>query len=106
MSYDVTLTINTGHQYMDVYYVGNMTYNVAPMYKLALGIRFAELDGKQSADCIDMLEKAVAHMEANPGTYREMNPPNGWGDYETALAFFDEVRKACRNHPLTKISVS
>ena len=45
-------------------------------------------------------------MEADPETYRAMNPPNGWGDYEGALAYLRRLAEACATHSKCTINVS
>lgn len=108
MSYDVSLVIDTGgSEPAEVVDVGNMTSNVAPMWRKALppdGI--AGLHGRRCADVTGQLQLAVAHMENHPDFYRAMNPPNGWGDYESALDYLRKLRDAAAAHPLTTIEVS
>lgn len=107
MSYDVDLTIDTGRgEYVTVVEIGNMTSNVAPMWRKALppdGI--AGLHGRRCDGVADDLRAAVERMEANPDEYRALNPPNGWGDYAGALEYLDRLAKAARSHPACTIEV-
>lgn len=32
-----------------------------------------------------ILKMAIERMKGNPDKYKAMNPPNGWGDYQSAL---------------------
>jgi hypothetical protein len=97
---------------------GNITYNVDPMFALALGGESGDgiqngrellLDRKDpalkrfidrpAAEAIGPLTSAVASMEGNPDTYRALNPENGWGDYEGALDYLRRFLAACEAHP-------
>jgi hypothetical protein len=45
-------------------------------------------------------------MKADPTTYEALNPPNGWGNYESALKFLELFVGLCRGHPATRVRVS
>lgn len=97
MSYWVYLEIKQGQSLADVF-ERNMTSNVAPMWRKA-GANLAELDGKLGEWMIPPLTVAVVRMKAEPDEYKKLNSPNGWGDYETTLAFLEDLLAACREHP-------
>ncbi|MCK4328297.1 hypothetical protein KAX02_00485 [candidate division WOR-3 bacterium] len=105
MSWSVYLTINTGAEERKVVDIGNYTYNVSPMYMKAMGITISDLDGKKCSEVIPILRKGVLHMTENPRIHKAMNPPNGWGKYETALEFLEMIYKECINNPKCKIEV-
>jgi len=86
--------------------IGGYTSNVAPMWTTALGHRLADLKDTNAGDSLPVLQRAVAAMEANPGKYEAMNPPNGWGDYEGALDYLRRLRDACAAHPKATIWIS
>ena len=85
--------------------VGNHTYNVAPMYSKAMGITISDLDGKKCNEVIPLLRKGILEMEANPAMYKAMNPKNGWGNYESALKFLEEIYNKCLDNSKYKIEV-
>jgi len=106
MSYDLYLTIDTGSDERAlVVECGNMTSNVAPMWRLA-GANLAEFAGKTAADCLPLLRAAVASMEDNPAPYLELNPPNGWGSYDTCLEYLRGLVRHFAAHPLCTVEVS
>ena len=105
MGWSVYLNINTGIEEREVVDIGNYTYNVAPMYEKAMGITISDLNGKICSKVIPILRKGVLNMTENPAMYREMNPPNGWGKYESALEFLEKIYKECVNNPKCKIEV-
>lgn len=41
----------------------------------------------------------IKALEADPERFKAMNPPNGWGDYEGAIAFLKSIRVECEKHP-------
>ena len=107
--------------------VGNITYNIAPMWADALGHVAADdtdpnpfgawMRGKreigigvfEGAPCVEAagpLADAVQRMRDNPEHYKAMNPPNGWGNYEGALEFLDRLAQMCVAHPSHRITIS
>lgn len=85
----------------------NITHNVAQMWRRA-GCYDAlyESEGKPAAEILPALNKAVDDMAANPATYRELNPSNGWGNYEGALEYLRTFRDRCAEHPKALVGVS
>ncbi len=58
------------------------------------------LDGASGEDGAKYLGQIIAGLEADPGRYRAMNPPNGWGDYDQLLKVLHEMRDAVARHDL------
>ena len=107
MSYDIYLGIDTGAADLTtVYEVGNYTSNVSPMWTRALGQPLSELHGMTAADAVPLLDAGIAALEADPAGFRELNPANGWGRYEGALKYLEELRAGCAEHPKTVVRVS
>ena len=103
MSYDVTFgpTIEEPSR--------NYTSNVSGMWADAIGENLGDLIerlGKRAGDILPALERGIAAMEADPDKYRAMNPANGWGDYDGALAYLRWMRDNCRDWPETSCTVS
>lgn len=100
MSYDVTLENYTpGPDWH------NYTSNCALMWRAA-GVDLAEFEGRPARECEYSLAVAIGRMEADPDTYRAMNPANGWGDYDGCLAFLRGILRDLRNHPHATVRVS
>lgn len=98
MSYDVHFerTVTVGDS--DLGY----TYNCGAMFSHAIGAGgLYSLDKMRGEDALPLLERAVKHMAdpANQKFYTDMNPPNGWGDHESATVFLTKIRDNCRAHP-------
>lgn len=110
MSYWVYLEIDTGApegEWPDAVEIGNMTSNVSPMWAKALGgVRLRDFHHVNAGEAAPKLAEAVKAMEADPDGYEEMNPPNGWGDYDGALGFLRDLAEACAKHPKCRIRVS
>ncbi len=89
-----------------------MTYNLTPMFAEAgfYELLFRGLNGRGKLVTTDELLPVVcagyADMVASPQKYRAMNPPNGWGDYEGALKFTQQLRDACERYPGAIVEVS
>lgn len=105
MSYDVYLAIPTGGNSSACVFDRNMTSNVAPMWREA-GADLANMDGKPATECTGALTAAIDAMRADPDKYRAMNPPNGWGSYESCLDYLTSIRDACVEHPACTLRVS
>ncbi len=106
MSYDVSLTIDTGGT--ELAYVGggwNYTSNCVPMWRTA-GADLNGFHGKPAGDCLPVLEAAIKRMEDDPNTFRVMDPPNGWGSYDTLLPALRELAAQLRAHAKATVEVS
>jgi hypothetical protein len=99
MSYDVTLTgwgvSGTSH---------NITFNVRPML-VAAGADLNNFHDKKAGRLLSVLDAAIKDMEDRPAVYQEMNPPNGWGDYESCLGFLRDLLKDFAEHPRATVVV-
>jgi hypothetical protein len=109
MSYDIDLEIDTGGAApATVCEVGNMTSNLSPMWRRALGQSLSHLDGVNCGEAVKILEPAVAHISdpANAAEYEAMNPSNGWGNHDGATQYLRDLLKACLEHPKATIRIS
>ena len=104
MSYDVSLYIDTGNAEVEVGW-WNYTTNCAPMWRHA-GADLADMKNKTAGEVAPIIAAAVQRMRDDPDTYRAMNPPNGWGDYDSCLKFLAEVAEACATHHKATVHVS
>ena len=107
VSYDVSLTIDTGGA--DLLHIGdlNVTYNLAPMFAVALGKKgLRGLHDKSAMKCIKILRNGIAHMEDNPAEYRQLNPSSGWGNEDFALDFMRSALRLCLDNPKARFHVS
>jgi hypothetical protein len=105
MSYDIWLTIDTGGpEPATIWHGWNYTSNCGSMWRAA-GADLAEFHDKLAGDCLPNLTAAIAKMRAEPDTFRAMNPPNGWGSYDTLLPRLDELAGAFAEHPRAIVQV-
>jgi hypothetical protein len=105
VSYDIGLCIDTGGPEPAYLTDRNQTSNVAPMWRHA-GADLAGFHGRIAADALPALRAAIATMEDNPATYKAMNPPNGWGDYDSCLEFLRGLVTDFTSHPKATVMVS
>lgn len=105
VSYDIDLVIDTGgpepHS-IDICW--NYTSNCAPMWRAA-GVDLAEFDGQPVKHCIEPLLSGINAMRRDPARFRAMNPPNGWGDYDTLLQALMALLRHFRAHPKATVEV-
>jgi len=110
MSLDIGLYVEVDTGGKEPYFVSlfsaNYTGNVCPMWTKA-GVYEAlyDSDGVEASAIIPILDEGIQHMLAHPVEYRKLNPPNGWGNYEGALKFLQNLVSACYEHPKTLIGV-
>lgn len=105
MGYDVYLMIDTGGPNQHSVWSENHTSNTAGMWDKA-GATLRDWEGITASNAEPMLTAAIAEMEANPDTYRAMEPSNGWGSYESCINFLKSIRDACREHPRCTLNIS
>ena len=91
-------------------YTANITHNLNVMAEAA-GIyhhlwRPDEIGIVYASQLIEPLERALADLRARPDHYRQYNPDNGWGRYETFLQFVEFYLVACVSHPDATVEVS
>lgn len=91
-------------------YDANITHNVSPMWTAAgcYGPLYDDetWEGRLGKEALAVLRAGVIAMEDSPEKFREMNPPNGWGDYEGALEWLRAAVAACAKYPEGKIRIS
>lgn len=111
MSYDVSMRIpvnrgNPEQQYWE-YEIGNITYNLSPMFKRAIdGGGINSLHGKRGEEVYTIVEDGIKDMKMYAHYYKELNPKNGWGSYEGALAYLEKILEGCIKYPLAVFYVS
>ncbi|MEE9395164.1 MAG: hypothetical protein V3W41_21955 [Planctomycetota bacterium] len=89
-----------------------MTYNLAPMFRLAGFYELMQSEFRRwlesgddqpapvlTADLLPLAESGLADMEENPAKYEALNPSNGWGDFRGALEFTRALVNACHMAP-------
>jgi hypothetical protein len=115
MSWDVYLTDDRGHTEGDWNYTHNTNRMIAEALRKAAGIEtpqgagllgraigptwWDKLDGATGAEGREYLTLIIAGLESDPATFRAMNPPNGWGDYDRLLELLREMRDRVPDWP-------
>ena len=118
MSYDTSIKIDTGRG--ELYEVDdsiNMTSNVGEMYRAAMpgpyegGGKYdgtgdvdprgglTGLSGLKCSEVFPIISAGVQYMLENADEMRKLEPDNGWGDYDGALAYLQAIQKWCAAHP-------
>lgn len=102
MSYDIYLT----HPDTPSHDVGNLTYNLQPMFTEAFGTYWKdELNGNNGSACTPLIEEAIKKMETDPDTHRALEPENKWGTYESGLEFLKQMLEDCKTYPNMYVSI-
>lgn len=110
MSLDLWLTVDTGGTEPATIdgFEWNYTHNVNPMWRRLFDDQSLGqfLEGKKVWQTEDALRRAVIQMALHMDTFRELNPPNGWGDADTAFEALLRVLEAAVKHPNASWGVS
>jgi len=104
----MSIEVDTGGEqpYVCDLYDRSMTHNVRAMWiKAGVYDAIYNSHGKLAGSISEELSAGLRKMVASPDEYTKLNPPNGWGDYERAVAFLDSLDIACRQHPKATIYV-
>lgn len=90
-------------------YEANLTHNLTHMARAA-GIyqhlwRPEELQITHAAQLIGPLQTGLALLKSDPDTFKRLNPPNGWGDYEGFVKVVSDYLEMCIAYPQGEIRV-
>lgn len=102
MSWGVDIRVDHTDGYTTwVEIVSGHTYNLTPMWAKAGIVQNAtrELDGKSCAEMAPIALAGLADAWANAAAYRELDPPNGWGDYDGFLEILTRFARRVHEHP-------
>jgi hypothetical protein len=83
----------------------NYTFNCGAMWRDA-GLDIKSFKGRRADECLPLLQAALTNLEADPARFKAMNPPNGWGSYETSLPWLKALADAMRENPTSLVHVS
>lgn len=107
MSWDIWLITELDGHEIQIDRSFNYTHNCNGMIREAgLQVWPYEVDGWKAGDLARQLDTAIAQLEREPKRYRAMDPPNGWGSYDTLLPRLREVRDQCRTYPSATVRMS
>lgn len=52
------------------------------------------LDGTDGPEGAKLLDRIIDGLRADPARFRQLNPTNGWGDYDSFLTVLVQMREA------------
>jgi hypothetical protein len=117
VSWDADLIEDRGHSEGSWNYTHNTNRMIADAYEAVTGTPTAQasgplgpvigaawwdrLDDMTGTEGRDYLAAIIRGLEADPDRWRAMNPPNGWGSYDSLLGVLREMRDAVPDWPCT-----
>lgn len=107
MSYDVYLVADVGGPepvYLNLLDV-NVTYNLTPMFIAAGGSSPRDWNDKPASEVREQCLAVLTAFNADQAKFEALNPANGWGDFNGARAFIQEVADACAKAPRATVRV-
>lgn len=103
MSWGVDIEIDHADGYTTyVEAVDGHTYNLTPMWRKAGIVGDAgtsDLHGKTCAEMGPRLVQGLIDAWTNEPAYRELDPANGWGDYDGFIEILTRLTRLCLRHP-------
>lgn len=71
----------------------NITFNVSPMFRKAFksAAGLYVLDGLDLDSALEEVFAAIKNMLSERKEYEKLNPPSGWGSYESTLLFLFQL---------------
>lgn len=85
----------------------NYTHNVTPMWhKAKIYDELYNSDGKHPKEIMEKLRLGLKDMQDNRKEYKILDPDNGWGDCDSAMAFLSDIIDACSRFPEGTIHIS
>ena len=106
MGLDVCLTKKMPTQVFE----SNITHNLIPMAQAAGIYRILWRPDEQgitiAAELVVPLIRGLRELKADPEYFKQLNPENGWGNYESFVKFVEEYLEACKQNSGAKVEVS
>lgn len=102
MSWGVDIEVAHGDGYTTtIEVVDGHTYNLTPMWRKAGVVveRTSDLDGKTTAEVGALALAGLIDAWRNEAAYRDLDPPNGWGDYDGFVEILTRLTRLCHQHP-------
>lgn len=106
MSYDIDIYVTHDDRYTSHFEVGNMTYNIRPMFRAAVGASFRDFHGMTCAQALPFVMFAWQQMKRRPDEFRKVEASNGWGTYDQFMPFLTKFYVMLRLHPTGIIRIS
>ena len=111
----MSLTVNLMVPQPVSVYDNNITHNLSKMaseVKLSNGLtlydvlwRPDEHELELAEDIAELLDEGWNILLSEPDRFKQLNPENGWGNYDNLCKFVYEYRNACWNEPDAIIEV-
>lgn len=110
---DISMMVDTGAENYQRWYIYdfNITHNLGGMAQEA-GVYYAmwrpeEIGVHTCKDLIPLLTAGLKLLEEDPGRFVEqLNPENGWGNYENLLGTVKKYLIVCEEFPNAEIQIS
>ncbi len=86
----------------------NITYNLVAMANAA-GVYEAMYnppDDSVASDFIEILKGGLKALRENPKKFKEHNPSNGWGSYESLVKFVEAYLEAALENPSAEVNAT
>jgi hypothetical protein len=98
-------------------YERNITHNLG---KMASEVKLSNSNGlslydvlwrpdehelKLAKDIVELLDEGWEILDSEPDRFRQLNPENGWGNYDNLIQFVYDYRNACREEPDATVQV-
>jgi hypothetical protein len=87
--------------------VDGHTYNLTPMWRKAGIFDYShDLQGRNAGELAPILAAGLIDALSHSDDYRELNPSNGWGDYDGFVEILTRFTRLAYEHPTGTIEWS
>lgn len=103
MSYDLRLAVKVDGV-EDCYAViaepeyHSPTYNLGTMFRACTGWNYNQGEWYKVSEVLPLIEHGIHELTFNRKEYEKYNPPNGWGNIDSALLALNSLVECIANH--------
>jgi hypothetical protein len=91
MSWDIALVAIIDYQEVEIVPDINYTHNTNRMIRQAGFTEWPDVDGMPCPEFCRKLSNTLTNLQADPDRWRAMNPPNGWGSYDSLVPVLESI---------------
>ena len=97
MSYDLRLLVKAEgtdcYVQVDTPEYDSPTYNLGEMFRACMDWDFEQSKEYPCDMVLDKVERGIRELTVNRKEYEQYNPPNGWGNIDSALRALEPLRE-------------
>lgn len=97
MSYDLRVTVKVEgcdkYATVGIPEYDSPTYNLADMFRACMEWDFKQGENYPAVLALKHIDTGIMNLTGHRAEYEKYNPPNGWGDLDSALKHLESARE-------------